>query len=198
MIRVAVVDPHPATASGLHALLRREPGLVPVGWAARADAAAELVATARPDVLLVDPGLEDDDGLALARHLKDAPRAPRIVVYSAAADAWLAFAARTAGADALVAKSASIRELFETIRRVVGGEVVLPPVTRKQLHEAAARVGDEDLPLLSMLVDRTAPPDIARTLRIRDGALRRRIDRVLVRLRSEGDAPGGSLLPASG
>ncbi len=183
MIRIAVVDPHPATAAGLHTLLRREPGLVPVGGATRAGAAVELVATTHPDVLLVDPGLGDEDGLALTRHLKDAPPAPRVVLYSVAADAWLAFAARTAGADGLVAKSASVDELFETIRRVAGGEVVLPPVTRQQLHEAAARVGDDDLPLLSMLIDRTSPPDIAQTLRIRDGALRRRIDRVLLRLR---------------
>ena len=45
--RIAIVDPQPAVRAGLTALLRSEPGLVPVGSAGTAEEALELVARTR-------------------------------------------------------------------------------------------------------------------------------------------------------
>ncbi len=189
MIRVALIDDHPALVAGLTAVLGAEPGIVPVGSAADAANAEHLLYRTQPDLVLLDYHLPRGDGLQLCQRIKRNAPAPCVVIYSAYADAWLGFAARVAGADAVASKAAPARELYELIRRVAGGERVLPPVRHDQLREAAARVDDEDLPLLSMLADGTPPHEIADTLRIRPADIGHRIDRVLGRLRVEVPTP---------
>lgn len=185
MIRVALIDDHPALVAGLTAVLSAEPGIVPVGTAADATEAEHLLYRTQPDVVLLDYHLPRSDGLQLCQRIKHNAPAPKVLIYSAYADAWLGFAARVAGADGVASKGAPARELFEVMRRVAAGERMLPPVTPEHMNEAAARLQAEDLPLLSLLVDGTAPADIGQTLRIPTGELRGRIDRVLAQLRVE-------------
>jgi DNA-binding NarL/FixJ family response regulator len=189
MIRVALIDDHPALVAGLTAVLRSEPGIVPVGTAADLSEAEHLIYRTQPDLVLLDYHLPRSDGLRVCRQIKSRVPAPRVLIYSAYADAWLGFAARAAGADGVASKAVPARELFELIRRVAAGDTVLPPVSHEHLHEAASRLEDEDLPLLSLLLDATPPHDISETLRIHPGALGGRIDRVLSRLRVEVPAP---------
>jgi len=191
MIRVALIDDHPALVAGLTAVLQAEPGIIPVGTASDASEAEHLLYRTQPDLVLLDYHLPRRDGLKLCRQIKSHVPAPKVLIYSAYADAWLGFAARAAGADGLASKAAPARELFEIIRRVARGDVVLPPIAREHLLEGAARVDDEDLGLLSMLIDGTPPRDIADTLRIPAGKLSGRMDRVLARLRVEVPAPAG-------
>jgi DNA-binding NarL/FixJ family response regulator len=54
MIRVLVVDDHPAVRAGLVGLLRSEPGLVVAGAAANAEDALEAAKRDGPDVVLLD------------------------------------------------------------------------------------------------------------------------------------------------
>lgn len=191
MIRVALIDDHPALLAGLTAILRAEPGIVPVGSATDGSQAEHLLYRTQPDLVLLDYHLDRGDGFRLCRHIKSHEPAPKVLVYSAYADAWLGFAARAAGADGIASKAAPARELCEVVRRVARGEKVLPAVAREQLHEGASRVGEEDLGLLAMLIDGTTPHDIAETLRIPSGKLPGRMDRVLARLRVEVPAPAG-------
>ncbi|MEJ7717391.1 MAG: response regulator [Thermoleophilaceae bacterium] len=71
MIRVLLVDDHPALRAGLGTVLRLEPGLIPVGAAADAEAALEEARRRDPNVVLVDYHLPGDDGLMLCRRLKE-------------------------------------------------------------------------------------------------------------------------------
>lgn len=63
MIGVLVVDDHPAVRAGLVALLRREPGIVPVAAAQGMQEALVQAERNGPDVALVDYALGDGDGL---------------------------------------------------------------------------------------------------------------------------------------
>jgi DNA-binding NarL/FixJ family response regulator len=187
--RIVVIDPQPAMRAGLEALLRDEPGLVHVGSAEGASDGVELVARQRPDLVLLDPQLADGDGLAVCRRLRALDPAPRVVLYSGGSDPALPVAARVAGADGLVNKSASVEELFAALRAVARGTEALPPLDRDQLEAAAHRVEPEDLALLAMLVDRTEPADAAAALRLDRRRVARRIERLLVRLRTRPPRP---------
>jgi DNA-binding NarL/FixJ family response regulator len=183
MPRVAVVDPQPAVRAGLLALLRSEPGLIPVGAVGTTAEALALIARTNPDLVLLEPRAGDGDGLQLCRRIASSEHAPRVVVYTDAADSALAIAMRVAGADGLIDKLAPPEELFEAIRVVARGGTALPPVTPEQLAAAAHIVDSDDLALLAMLVDRTSEADVADALRLDARRLTRRVERLLTRLR---------------
>jgi DNA-binding NarL/FixJ family response regulator len=185
VIRTVVVDDHPAMTAGLTAVLRAEPGFLPVGAAGHEAELWPLLERTAPDVVLLDYHLPGTDGLQLCRRVTAAPGAPGVVLYSAYADGMLALAARVAGAHAIASKGAPAGELFDLLRRVARGEHVLPDIAPEHLSAAAHRVDDEDLPLLSMLVELTPGDDVCDALRLQPSELQWRTDRLLGRLRVE-------------
>ena len=188
MTRIAIVDPQPAVRAGLMALLRSEPGLVPVGSAGTAEEAVELVARTAPDIVLLEPYLGVDDGLQLCRRLT-AEGGPRVVAYTELTDPSLEVALRVACADGIVDKQSAPEELFEALRVVARGRTSLPPLTPGQLRAAAARVESDDFALLAMLLDRTPAADVRDALKLDPRRFTRRVERMLGRLRPRRSTP---------
>lgn len=191
MIRTLVVDDHPALRAGLGAVLEAEPGLIHVGAAAGDhESLWPALDRIRPDVVLLDFHLPQDDGLQMCSRIKQRVLAPKVVLYSAHAGPGLVLGATLAGADALLSKAAPARELVDVIRRVAAGERPLPPVHPEHLDAAAARIRPEDLPLLGLMLAGTSRKDIATTMGLDAGELPERIRRLLgdVRPRIERDA----------
>ncbi|HKE79302.1 MAG TPA: response regulator transcription factor [Solirubrobacteraceae bacterium] len=185
MIRILIVDDHPALRAGLNAVLEAEPGFVVVGAADKVEQLFPLLHRTRPDVVLLDYHLPPDDGLRLCRRIKRQIPPPRVLVYSAYADARMRLPALLAGADGLLNKGAGARELFETIRLVAGGRRALGPIGREQLAAAAELVDGDAAPIIAMLMDDTPVPEIAKVLGVPAVAVERRLDRMLDRLRVE-------------
>ena len=183
MIRVAIVDDHHAIRLGLHAAIRSEPGLVPVGAAEGSADLEPLLYRTDPDVVLLDYHLPGTDGLTLCRRIKRDGPSPGVVLYSAFADPSMTVPAIVAGADALVHKGVPARDLFDAIRRVARGELALPPLTGALLEQASQEVDPEDLPILGMLVDHTPVAEVAATMRLTNAELNGRIERMLAQLK---------------
>ena len=117
VIRVLVVDDHPVLRAGLEAVLRAEPGFVAVGAAADGAEALRLARRTRPDVVVLDRRLAEEDGLAVCRELRAQAEPPQVVLYTAADDdEGLEDAARAVGAFAVVAKTADVAALFDAVR----------------------------------------------------------------------------------
>jgi DNA-binding NarL/FixJ family response regulator len=121
MIRVLVVDDHPVLRAGLEAVLRSEPGFVCVGTAGDGHELVAMLRRTRPDVVLLDWRLGEEDGVTLCRMLRAEPAPPEVVLYTANADGDLHVAAEAAGAHAVVEKGANIDELFDALRLAVRG-----------------------------------------------------------------------------
>ncbi len=185
MIRLLIVDDHPAMRAGLTAVLRAEPGIVPLGAASGVDELEPALRRTQPDVVLLDYHLPGTDGLQLARRLKRRTPAPKVLLYSAWADASLVVPAVLAGADGLLNKSVPAPELYDALRAVARGERVLPPVPQELREAAAAELDPVDLPILSMMLEGTPPAEIAQTLRIDPTELSRRLDAMIATLRVE-------------
>jgi two-component system response regulator DevR len=185
MIRLLIVDDHPAMRAGLTAVLRAEPGIIPLGTASSEDDLGTMLTRTKPDVVLLDYHLPGADGLKLCRRLKRDIPAPAVLLYSAYADSSMVVPAILAGADGLLNKSAPAPELFDALRAVARGDRVLPPVPRALLESAGQRVAPEDLPILAMMVDGTPIVEVAEAMRadVRDVA--RRVDVMIERLRVE-------------
>jgi DNA-binding NarL/FixJ family response regulator len=100
---VLVVDDDPVFRSLARRTLIAE-GLVVVGEAESVASAMAAAHALRPDAVLVDVGLPDGDGLALARQLTALPWRPRVVLTSTDPDAASADDVRAYGAGAFVPK----------------------------------------------------------------------------------------------
>ena len=187
VIRVLVADDHPAVRAGLVALLRLEPGLVPIAAASNGSEAIEGHRARASDVALVDYHLPDMDGLALCRHLHAEPVPPRVVLYSAFADERLALPAALLGVYAVLPKTIPSDDLFEMIRSAARGDRALT-ISPSLLSAARGAVDLDDLPILGMLADRTKPDEIGSVLGLPPEEIERRIDHIFKVLKRDIDS----------
>lgn len=185
MIRVLLVDDHPALRAGLFTVLRAEPGILPQAAVSSPREALAELERGRPDLILLDYHLQEGDGLTFCHRLKSRAEPPRVMIYSAYADERLTIPAMVAGADGVANKAAPAEELFEAIRIIAKGETLLPPVSRELMEVAASRLVPDDLPILGMIMDRTERSEIAEVLRLSPAGLEDRIVRMLGALRVE-------------
>ena len=116
MIRVLVVDDHPVLRAGLEAVLRAEPGFRCVGGAADGETMWELLRRTRPDVVVLDHRLGEEDGLALCKDLRREPEPPGVLLYTAQPSRELADDAERHGAAGIIDKAVPVDVLFDAIR----------------------------------------------------------------------------------
>ena len=185
MIRVAVLDDHPAIRAGLGAMLASAPDLVSVGFAADEEELWPLLQRTRPAVVVLDVHHPGRDGLTLCLQIKSRLQPPAVVLYSATLPAPLV-AATVAGADAVVSKASSAGVLLEAIRDVAHGPRRLPPVSRQMRSEAAARLDPFDHAVLAMRLAGDPPADIGATLGLPAAAVADRIAAIVASLARPG------------
>jgi DNA-binding NarL/FixJ family response regulator len=116
MIRVLVVDDHPVLRAGLEAVLRAEPGFRCVGGAECGAEMWRLLRRGRPDVVVLDHRLGDEDGIALCGEIRAEAGAPSVLLYTADPGPALERAALAAGASGLIDKAIDVDALFDAIR----------------------------------------------------------------------------------
>jgi DNA-binding NarL/FixJ family response regulator len=184
MIRIVVVDDHPALRAGLQTVLESEPGFV---YAGESDGQEEsvwpLLRRVGPDVVLLDYHLPKSDGLQLCYRIKQQVPAPRVVIFSAYASPELLLPAWLAKADGLLNKALPARELFGAIREVAAGERLLEAPSAALLREALEGQDEDDRALVGMLLDGTAEAEAARALGRATGDVRHAVQRILSTLR---------------
>jgi DNA-binding NarL/FixJ family response regulator len=183
MLRIALLDDHPAVLTGLRRLIDSEPDLTVAAVAASPHELARELDGLRPDVLILDHDLARDDRLSHCRRIKSRPQPPAVIIYSAYAGPALTLAARAAQADGVVDKAEPVAALLRTVRRVAAGEVVMAPVPRDVFEAAVGRLDDDDLPVFAMLLDREPAASIAEALRTDQAEVSRRAQRIVGRLR---------------
>jgi len=160
MIRVVVLDHHPATCAGVNAILHEHAGVVGVGVAADRRALWPLLYRTDPDVVVLD-----DLRLCLSVRAR-APKA-RVILHAAGAGFGMIVPVAFAGAHALVDKTCAPAELVAAIR----GETGLPGITPRLQRQAAARLGPNDRAILAMRLAGTPDRDIAATVNLDSRAL---------------------------
>jgi DNA-binding NarL/FixJ family response regulator len=127
MIDVLIVDDHRVLVDGLRAALELEGDIHVAGTAATVAEAVAALPRIRPQVALVDFHLPDGTGAEAVRRLRAAEPAVDVVMLSADTSDEAFVESVQAGAAAYLSKLTDVSELADAIRRVAGGEVLLPP-----------------------------------------------------------------------
>jgi DNA-binding NarL/FixJ family response regulator len=130
---ILLVDDHVMIRSALRALLTAEPALTVVGEASDGRQAITLTRELQPDVVVMDVGMPDLNGIDATRQAIAAKPGVKVVGLSARADERTARELLEAGAHAFVVKDEAYAELVAAIRAVVEGRVYLSPVISMQL-----------------------------------------------------------------
>lgn len=125
MIRVLIADPDPATRKALAKLLACKLGVSDIEEAGDVEALIQRLDQRRPDVLLLDWGLQGSPAPETSRLLRKAYDDLKVVLLSV--DAEDADAAKCAGAE-FIHKGASPEELIRTLE---------PLIKERTAHEAA-------------------------------------------------------------
>ncbi|WP_169796964.1 response regulator [Janibacter corallicola] len=124
-VRVIPVDDHPVVLHGLRAILTADPMIQIVDEATTQGEALRKTAHLQPDIVMLPVRLGGTrSGIELGRALDDVA-STRVVFFTSFARPIDIQVATLAGASAVVSKSASARDIVETVHRVARGEAGL-------------------------------------------------------------------------
>jgi len=142
-IRVAIIDDNRLVREALTAMLNR---LTDVTVVSSDVADSASLAATKPDVLLLDVGLRDQDSLRVAATLREANPGAKIIVMDLLPVNEEIMEYVNAGVSGFVLKDASFDEFIGTIRSVATGKKVLPPRMTESLFSQIAREIDGQEP----------------------------------------------------
>lgn len=124
-IRVLVADDQAIVRDGLVTVLSLLPDVEVVGEAADGAAALALVATERPDVVLMDLRMPGVDGATATAAIQREHPGVRVLVLTTFADDASIVTALRAGARGYLTKDAGRAELAAAVRAVASGQTTL-------------------------------------------------------------------------
>jgi DNA-binding NarL/FixJ family response regulator len=113
--------------SGLRRIVEAETDLEVVGEAANAAEVVALAATAHPDVVVMDLGLPDQNGIEATVEVLKVSSATRVLVLTVHDDLAYLRRAFEAGAAGYLVKEAADTELIQAIRQVAAGRQYVHP-----------------------------------------------------------------------
>jgi two-component system NarL family response regulator len=140
-LRVFFVDDDPRMRDTIRATLESEPGFVVVGFASTAPEAIAMAPGTSPDVVIVDLGLDGEDGVDVIRALREKAPKSEIMAHTVFDDRDNVLRALKAGASSYLLKGCSPDELCSAVREVrAGGAPMSPRIARlviRDLHDGA-------------------------------------------------------------
>jgi DNA-binding NarL/FixJ family response regulator len=171
-IRIALVDDHSLVRDGVRALLSTRPLFEVVGEAENAAQALTMCEEVKPDILLVDIGLQDMNGLELTQLIRQRCPAIKILILSMYDNQEYVVTSIRAGASGYVLKNAPSREIVAAIEAIATGgtfysaEVTLKLVSKKtEENELTPREVQVLVGLAKGLDNKTLARDLAISVR---------------------------------
>jgi DNA-binding NarL/FixJ family response regulator len=137
-IRVVLADDHALVRQGFRRILEDEPDIVVAGEAGGGAEAIELTDRLDPDVVVLDLGIPEINGLHAAIEIRRRHPRPPILMLSMHADPQYVRNALDAGVNGYILKNARETDLITAVRTVAGGGRFVSP----ELSEAAKPAED--------------------------------------------------------
>jgi DNA-binding NarL/FixJ family response regulator len=189
VIRVAIADDHRVVRMGLEQLLATFDDIELVGSAAGGEAAAALVASTKPDVVLLDLSMPDVDGIEVTRRAAATSPDTRVVLFTSFSDRDQILQALDAGAIGYLLKDAEPDAIHDALRAAARGESPLAPKAAAELL-ASRTVGSSggvelttrERDVLQLVIAGDANKQIARKLGISEKTVKGHLTNLFQRI----------------
>jgi len=177
-MRILLVDDHQMLRDGLRGVLASEPGIEVIGEASDGRTAVALARTLAPDVVVMDIGMREMNGIEATRQIKRENAAIRVIVLSTHSDPRYVLSALEAGASGYVLKLSAFDELLRAVRAVSASKsywspeiaevVVSARLTGRARSKSVARatLGPRESEVLQLLAEGRTSVQIARLLHV--------------------------------
>lgn len=197
LIRIVLVDDQTLFRESLALLLSGQLDLQVVGEAANGEAALELVAQARPHIVLMDLRMPVLDGVAATRRLRAQHPEVQVIALTTFDDDADVFAALSAGAIGYLLKDVSGETLFTAVRAAARGQSLLPARIAAKVFGELARtaertepprqplpdpLSERELEIVRMLAQGATNREIAATLVLAEGTVKNHLTNILGKL----------------
>lgn len=175
-IRVLLAEDHTIVREGLRALLSGRGDIEVVDEVDNGRAAVEAAARHRPDVIVMDLGMPELNGVDATRAIRQAQPDTQVLILSMHSGEEYVRPAIRAGASGYLLKGSGLGDLVQAIEALARGEAFFSPAIAKILLQESRRIdsGVDDPPsdgltnrerqVLKMVAEGRSSPEIAELL----------------------------------
>jgi len=176
-IRLLIAEDHTIVRQGLSALLRSEPDIEVIGEASDGLEAVETANRLIPDIVLMDVGMRNLNGLDATRKIKKLFPQMKVLVLTMYDNEECIFQILKAGASGYLIKDSAMTDLVSAIRAVHQGDSYLSPsISKKVIEEYIRRaelgekksvddlLSDREREILQLIAEGHSIPHIASSL----------------------------------
>ncbi|HMD43925.1 MAG TPA: response regulator transcription factor [Candidatus Acidoferrum sp.] len=178
-IRIVLADDHKLMRSGLRVLLEQQQDFTVIGEASDGREAVALVNSQKPDVLVMDIGMPNLNGIEAAGQITEDHPEISIVMLSMHSDESYVLRALKAGAKGYLLKDSAETDLIRAVHSVAEGKSFFSPAVSKVLLDdyvrKLKRSGSEDpydlltpreREVLQLIVEGKSNKDVAQLLNL--------------------------------
>ncbi|MEV0847255.1 response regulator transcription factor [Streptomyces sp. NPDC049954] len=191
-LRVLIVDDHPMYREGLRQMLGQHGELEVIGEACEGASVLEAADRWQPDVVLMDIGMPDLNGIEATRALVASLPGVAVIMLTADDQGETVLAAVLAGARGYLLKDAGLQDVRRAVSEVGRGGMVFGPDAAEHLLAQLKREPQEQVPfpqltpreraVLTMLADGRNTPYIAREFGLSVKTVRNYLSRIFGKL----------------
>jgi DNA-binding NarL/FixJ family response regulator len=197
VIRVFLCDDHTLFRQGIRKLLELEKDIKIVGEAGNGVEMLEVFKKVNPDIVLLDIGMPQMDGVTATYKIKKMLPEVNIIILTVYEDEPHIFGAVKAGAMGYLLKDTSSDELVAAIRKVNQGEALLQPVIATKVLKEFALIDKRKIPegkvffsdlteregeVLRLIALGASNKDIANRLNIAEKTVKNHISNIFLKL----------------
>lgn len=170
--KVLIVDDHPLICHAIRQALESI-GFEVIGETSNGVTALQMIETLKPDMVILDIGLEKMDGLTVLKRInREKKLDTRVLVFTSQMKETFASRCFQAGASGYISKSEPISQLIKAIETIADGYVLFPrdtlPLFSANMGPGASgdlgNLTDREMQILTLLAEGFSNREIAEKL----------------------------------